>query len=221
MTAWREHLAIVVEASQIYRELEELQQLQERQGTGHPERHKGRLTMKVIVHDLGASYDELMEARCDHMLSADGKCASCQGCFGCWTKHPAECFMKDRLQQVCGLIGQADELVIVTRNLGEDRPLSVSEQEAWRRASCRWHWLPGDEIPEAERQFLTKEGLEAANDGTALDIEAVRAAENATAPMLDYASGIGFPKLTKWVYYRFEFPLKEFMQKARSLEASP
>jgi hypothetical protein len=33
--------------------------------------------------------------------------------------------------------------------------------------------------------------------------------------------GIGFPKLTKWVYYRFEFPLKEFMQKARSLEASP
>lgn len=73
--------------------------------------------MKVIVHDLGTSYDELIEARCDHMLAADGKYAPCQGCFGCWTKHPAECFMKDRLQQVCRLIGQADELVIVTQNL--------------------------------------------------------------------------------------------------------
>ena len=59
MTAWREHLAIVVEASQIYRELEELQQLQERQGTGHPERHRGRLTMKVIVHDLSNSFRSL------------------------------------------------------------------------------------------------------------------------------------------------------------------
>lgn len=73
--------------------------------------------MKVIVHDLGAAYDELIGSYCDHMRAADGKYAPCQGCFGCWTKHPAECFMKDRLQQVCRLIGQADELVIVTRNL--------------------------------------------------------------------------------------------------------
>ena len=73
--------------------------------------------MKAIVHDLGASYDELMKSRCDHMLAADGRYAPCQGCFGCWTKHPAECFMKDRLRQACRLIGQADELVIVTKNL--------------------------------------------------------------------------------------------------------
>lgn len=82
-------------------------------------------------------------------------------------------------------------------------------------------WLPGDEIPGAERQFLTWEGLESANDGTGLDIEAVRATENGTTPILDYALGLGFPKLTKKVYYRFEFPQKEFMQKARSVEASP
>lgn len=82
-------------------------------------------------------------------------------------------------------------------------------------------WLPGDEIPEAERQFLTWEGLEAANDGTGLDIESVREAENGKLAVLDYALGITFPKLTKKVYYRFEFPLKEFMEKARSVEASP
>lgn len=73
--------------------------------------------MKVILHDLEDRYDALIREHCDRVLPADGKYAPCQGCFGCWTKHPAECFMKDRLQQVCRVIGQADELVIVTRNL--------------------------------------------------------------------------------------------------------
>lgn len=74
--------------------------------------------MRVILHDLvDQEFDKLIEARCDHALVADGKYASCQGCFGCWTKHPAECFMKDKLQQVCRIIGQADEVVIITKNL--------------------------------------------------------------------------------------------------------
>ena len=73
--------------------------------------------MKVILHDMGRQYDGLMEAKSDRMIAADGKYAPCQGCFGCWTKHPAECFMKDRLQYVCRIIGHADELVIVTENL--------------------------------------------------------------------------------------------------------
>ena len=73
--------------------------------------------MKVILHDLGPSMDGQLAARCDRIISADGKFAPCHGCFGCWTKHPAECFMKDSLQRVCRVIGQADELVIVTKNL--------------------------------------------------------------------------------------------------------
>lgn len=73
--------------------------------------------MKVIIHDLDSRYDEILGPKCDRILSADGKYAPCQGCFGCWTKHPAECFMKDKLKQVCRVIGQADELVIVTKNL--------------------------------------------------------------------------------------------------------
>ena len=73
--------------------------------------------MKVILYDLGPEYGALIEAKCDRALAADGKYAPCQGCFGCWTKHPAECFMKDKLRQVCRLIGRADELVIVTKNL--------------------------------------------------------------------------------------------------------
>ena len=73
--------------------------------------------MKVIIHDLDSQYAGMMEAACDRVIAADGKYAPCQGCFGCWTKHPAECQMKDTLHQVCRIVGQADELVIVAKNL--------------------------------------------------------------------------------------------------------
>lgn len=73
--------------------------------------------MKVIIHDLGNSFDEAAKGKADYVVSADGKYAPCQGCFGCWTRHPAECQMKDSLHQICRVIGQADEVVIVTKNL--------------------------------------------------------------------------------------------------------
>ena len=73
--------------------------------------------MKVILYDLGPEYGALIESKCDRAVAADGRYASCQGCFGCWTRHPAECFMKDSLQQICRVIGHADDFVIVTKNL--------------------------------------------------------------------------------------------------------
>ena len=73
--------------------------------------------MKVMIHDLESPYADMIHAKCDRAIPADGKYAPCQGCFGCWTKHPAECFMKDALQQICRIVGQADELVIITKNL--------------------------------------------------------------------------------------------------------
>ena len=72
--------------------------------------------MKVIIHDLGVEYDEVLQRKCDVLINADGKYAPCQGCFGCWTKHPAECHMKDSLQTVCRVIGRADELIIISEN---------------------------------------------------------------------------------------------------------
>lgn len=73
--------------------------------------------MKVILHDLDIQYHEMLSGKCDKIIHANGKYAPCQGCFGCWTKHPAECFMKDGLKQAARVIGQADEFVIITENL--------------------------------------------------------------------------------------------------------
>ena len=143
--------------------------------------------MKVILHDLDRSYDGMLEARCDRMIAADGKYAPCQGCFGCWTKHPAECSMKDKLKQVCRVIGQADELVIVTRNLyGEyspavknvlDRSIGTSTPFSTYRARqmhhtlrygkhALWRVIVYGEITEAEKDtFRYRAERNAVNDG--------------------------------------------------------
>lgn len=72
--------------------------------------------MKTIIHDLDESYDLLFKKKYKNVIFANGKYAPCQGCFGCWTKHPAQCYLKDALQTVCRQIGKAEELIIITEN---------------------------------------------------------------------------------------------------------
>ncbi|MBQ0064187.1 MAG: flavodoxin family protein [Firmicutes bacterium] len=69
--------------------------------------------MKVLLHDL-KNID--LTNKADQVIVADGKYAPCQGCFKCWTKHPATCALKDSLQEMCRILGQADELTIITEN---------------------------------------------------------------------------------------------------------
>ncbi len=71
---------------------------------------------KTIIHDLEGKYDVILGEKCENIISANGKYAPCQGCFGCWTKHPAQCYMKDTLETACRVVGNADELIIITEN---------------------------------------------------------------------------------------------------------
>ena len=145
------------------------------------------MTMKVILHDLDSAQDEWIASKCDRTIRADGKYAPCQGCFGCWTKHPAQCFMKDSLRQVCRVIGQVDELVIITKNLygeysapvknvldrsiGTSTPLSVYRgrqmHHTLRYGKHRlWKVIVYGEITEAEKEtFRYRAERNALNDG--------------------------------------------------------
>ena len=79
--------------------------------------------MKTVVHDLGKNQNEKLLASADRVVFADGRYAPCQGCFKCWTKHPAACALKDELHQACRVLGTADDLTIITENLyGSYRP---------------------------------------------------------------------------------------------------
>ncbi len=143
--------------------------------------------MRVIIHDLDRGHDGMLERKCDRLITADGKYAPCRGCFGCWTKHPAECFMKDSLRQVCRVIGQADEVVIITRNLyGEysadvknvlDRSIGTSTPLSTCRGGQMHHTLRygkhglwkvivhGDITEEEKETFRLRAERNALNDG--------------------------------------------------------
>jgi len=73
--------------------------------------------MKTIIHDLGKEQSGRLLAAADQVVCADGRYAPCQGCFKCWTKHPAACEMRDALHQSCRVLGMADDLTIITENL--------------------------------------------------------------------------------------------------------
>lgn len=68
--------------------------------------------MDTLIHDLPVG----LEAKADKVIAADGRYAPCQGCFRCWTRHPASCRMADSLHEVCRTIGLSDNLTIVTEN---------------------------------------------------------------------------------------------------------
>ena len=143
--------------------------------------------MKVIIHDLDNQFDEMIRSKCDRMIPADGKYAPCQGCFGCWTRHPAECKMKDSLQQVCRIIGRADELVIISKNLyggyssavknvldrsiGTSTPLSTYRGGQMHHTlrygkHDLWKVIVYGEITEKEKEtFRCLAGRNAVNDG--------------------------------------------------------
>lgn len=143
--------------------------------------------MKVIIHDLDSQFDEMIRSKCDRMIPADGKYAPCQGCFGCWTRHPAECKMKDSLQQVCRIIGRADELVIISKNLyggyssavknvldrsiGTSTPLSTYRGGQMHHTlrygkHDLWKVIVYGEITEKEKEtFRCLAGRNAVNDG--------------------------------------------------------
>ena len=145
--------------------------------------------MRIILHDLDEEANERLKAKCDAVICADGKYAPCQGCFGCWTKHPAECKLKDKLQQVCRVLGQADELVIVTKNLYGgysaavknvlDRSIGTSTPFSTYRGGQMhhtlrygrhdlWKVLVYGEITEAEKEtFRLLAARNAVNDGFA------------------------------------------------------
>ena len=72
--------------------------------------------MRILIHDRDEAFDARMKEKFDRVIYADGKYAPCQGCFHCWTKHPAACGLKDSLHEICRVVGQADDLVVVTEN---------------------------------------------------------------------------------------------------------
>lgn len=71
--------------------------------------------MKLIVSDR---YLDLAEADCRDIERIDlskMKIANCVGCFGCWTKTPGKCVIRDDAVRVYPRIAVSDKLMYVSR----------------------------------------------------------------------------------------------------------
>lgn len=74
--------------------------------------------MIVLIHDLSEQDCRQLVASYEKppvVVTDDGTIKHCLGCFGCWTKDPGVCLLKDKYRKNGALLGSAAEVHIVSR----------------------------------------------------------------------------------------------------------
>lgn len=74
--------------------------------------------MKIIVHDLqeqefAGLYDN--QNADITVISDNGTIRNCIGCFGCWTRTPGVCVLKDGYHNMGELLSKCHELTIISK----------------------------------------------------------------------------------------------------------
>jgi multimeric flavodoxin WrbA len=74
--------------------------------------------MKLIIHDLlgeEAMLPALLPSDNRQVISDNGRIKPCIGCFGCWTKTPGECLIRNDGYNCIGRqLGHCDELWVIS-----------------------------------------------------------------------------------------------------------
>lgn len=88
------------------------------------------------------------------------KIANCMGCFGCWTKTPGKCVIRDDAVQVYPCIAQSDRVIYVSRVLygSYDVPMKTMLERAIpiQQAFIRlWH----GETHHVQRSVVPKQAV--------------------------------------------------------------
>ena len=66
--------------------------------------------MKLLIHDYNHDeWEKLASKYSDwEVISETEDIKPCAGCFGCWTKNPGICVIKDGYEKIEALIHKAD-----------------------------------------------------------------------------------------------------------------
>lgn len=73
--------------------------------------------MKLLIHDLDKTYFEnfMGDIKQDVIvIDNTNKINYCIGCFGCWTKTPATCVIKDSFMDMGKLIAKSEDIIIIS-----------------------------------------------------------------------------------------------------------
>lgn len=71
--------------------------------------------MKLILSDKKLQLDLNENIGAEIVDLSSMKIAGCVGCFGCWTKTPGKCVVRDDAVKVYPLIAKSDEVIYVSR----------------------------------------------------------------------------------------------------------
>ncbi|HHT68274.1 MAG TPA: flavodoxin family protein [Firmicutes bacterium] len=74
--------------------------------------------MRVVIHDLKDedSAGKVIEHLGDvHVIADDGTIHRCLGCFGCWTKTPGVCVIRDAYGDMGALFSKCSEVFIISK----------------------------------------------------------------------------------------------------------
>jgi hypothetical protein len=84
-----------------------------------PTEMKGEIGMpsktRLILHDLHPGDAAIAMPKECLVFAAYPPVHWCVGCFGCWTKTPGKCVIRDRGAEMAALMPQCGELIIVSR----------------------------------------------------------------------------------------------------------
>ncbi|MCG7376115.1 flavodoxin family protein [Paenibacillus sp. ACRSA] len=74
--------------------------------------------MKMLIHDLPEQqlsqiYNPTDALKLD-VVTNNGSIRKCVGCFGCWTRTPGVCIIRDEYQHMGERLSKIDELIIVS-----------------------------------------------------------------------------------------------------------
>lgn len=116
--------------------------------------------MKLILSDRTFSLPEMdaEDIRCIDLTKLN--IANCVGCFGCWTKTPGKCVIRDDAVKVYPLIAESEQVVYVSRIRygGYDTPMKTMLERAIPVQQAFIRLLHG-ETHHVQRNVAPKEAL--------------------------------------------------------------
>lgn len=74
--------------------------------------------MKVLAHDLEPAVFAELFPSLDADITIFDKTKNinpCVGCFGCWTKTPSTCVIKDDCRRMGALYNECEEMILITK----------------------------------------------------------------------------------------------------------
>ena len=71
--------------------------------------------MKLILTDRAINIDLANDPSIQYIDLSTRKISNCIGCFGCWTKTPGRCVLRDDAVQIYPIIARSDTVLYISR----------------------------------------------------------------------------------------------------------